>query len=268
MMADINSQKLSQAANSIRNKFPELSIETIICNVANEAEMKLATEKTLDCFGKVHILINNAGVAFGGKTGEIPLDDWRWIININLMGVVYGVEMFTPLILSHGEGGHIINTASMAGHWTIKKTAPYNTTKFAVVGYTETLRKELAHSNIGVSVLCPGWVSTGIFNSELQRPSQKGNKKSSWTEDDKKIFNNAMKPNVIGELVCDSIIDNRLYIFTHPEMKSVIPIRYANIMRDYKNCTKHPLIKSSHTKINKLFVLFQPILRFFLPKIK
>ena len=153
MMADINAEGLKIAAKEFSDKSDRVS--TVVCDVKSADSVNAAAKATIDAFGKIHIVVNNAGVGLGGFPGSIPLEDWRWITDINLLGVVYGVEAFVPLIQAHGEGGYIINTASMAGHVAAPGMAPYHATKFAVVGYSKALAQELKKINIGVSVLCP-----------------------------------------------------------------------------------------------------------------
>ena len=158
VLADIDEQRLNTAKASLADD--GLDVETVVCDVAKAESVRQAADFTIERFGKVHVVINNAGVSLAGKPGAIPLEDWRWIVDINLMGVVYGVEIFVPLIKSHGEGGYIINTASMAGHIAGPSMSPYHATKYAVVGYSESIRQDLQAENIGVSVLCPAWVQT------------------------------------------------------------------------------------------------------------
>ena len=242
MLSDKCEEKLKTAKEKIldQNKSKNLHIDYVVCDVSDYNQMHQAANYTLEIFKKIHILVNNAGVSFTGRPGEIPIDDWHWIVNINLMGVVYGVELFLPIIKSHNEGGHIVNTASMAGHWARKNMGPYNTTKFAVVGYSESLRADLKEEKIGVSVLCPGWVSTNIVNSDMNRPS--GFKKSSWTEEEKLFLRNSLDPKAIGSLVIDSIKKDRMYIFSHPDMQQAILARSSYIDKDYTACMKHPSI--------------------------
>ena len=123
-------------------------------------------------FGTVHLVHNNAGIGLGGPLWEVSEEDWRWILGVNLWGVIHGIAAFTPLLLEQGEG-HIVNTASVAGLTTPMFMGPYNATKFAVVAISETLYKDLATTgaNVGVSVLCPGFVQTGIGRSDRNRPS-------------------------------------------------------------------------------------------------
>ena len=169
MLADIDETQLGSAVSDLRNSGIEAA--PVVCDVADAASVREASERTLERFGAVHILINNAGVFVGGRTGNIPLDDWRWIVDVNLMGVVHGVETFVPIIAAQKQGGYVINTASMAGHWAVGDLGPYNATKFAVVGYSETLRRDLRRDGIGVSVLCPALVRTRIHESMAARPS-------------------------------------------------------------------------------------------------
>ena len=131
-------------------------------------------DKTLDRFGAVHLVHNNAGVGLGGPIWEVSEEDWRWILGVNLLGVVHGIATFVPLLLEQREG-HVVNTASIAGLATAPFLGPYNATKQAVVAISETLFKDLqsvgAPAGIGVSVLCPGFVQTRIAESDRNRPA-------------------------------------------------------------------------------------------------
>ena len=235
MLADLDLQRLDQAKKLLSEQ--GLIVETTYCDVANSESVKEAALETVDRFGKVHILVNNAGVTLAGKPGEIPFKDWRWIDDINLMGVVYGVEIFVPLIQSHAEGGHIINTASMAGHLAAPAMSPYNATKFAVVGYSETIKQDLEKDNIGVSVLCPAWVRTDIHNTGRNKPSVSfGNSGDKLGQQDdaasglwKQVataIENGLDPNLVAEWTIESILENRFYIFTHPEMREMMAQRF------------------------------------------
>ena len=142
MLSDLDEDRLGSACEALRASGVEA--DYVVCDVADADSVDLAAQRTLERFGKVHILVNNAGVSCGGPTGSIPLADWNWTVGINLMGVVNGVEIFTPLIAAHGEGGHIVNVASIAWHLSFAGGGPYVATKFAVVGYSETIRDDLA----------------------------------------------------------------------------------------------------------------------------
>lgn len=240
MLADVNEEGLIKVASTMGNQ-----VDTVVCDVADAGAVQDAAAKTEDRFGKVHILVNNAGVGAGGAPGEIPMKDWNWVVGINLMGVIHGVETFVPMIKSHGEGGHIINTASMAGHFAGAGTgAPYNATKFAVVGYSETLRAELLEDNIGVSVLCPGWVNTDIHKSGFRKPSGVPDVEAAMADPQFQMMDAVLKgglsPDVVGEWTAECMEANRMYVFTHPDMRPAIEMRHKLIAEDYDACEADP----------------------------
>lgn len=231
MLADINEEALVAAKAGFGDM--NVRVETALCDVARLEAMQAAAKRTVEAFGKVHIIVNNAGVGLGGQPGEIAHEDWQWVVGINLMGVVHGVETFAPLIKEHGEGGHIVNVASMAGHIAPPGMGPYNATKFAVVGYSEGLRGELAGDGVGVSVLCPGWVNTNIHNSSAGRPSGGVDLDTPEHAAMEQVIRSGMPAEQVGEWTADCIADNRLYIFTHQEMAPAIDARYQMIKADY-----------------------------------
>jgi NAD(P)-dependent dehydrogenase (short-subunit alcohol dehydrogenase family) len=248
MLADINADALEKSVHDL--KAAGIEAASVVCNVANADDVRAAAAATIERFDKVHIVANNAGVSLAGKAGKTSLADWRWIVDINLMGVVHGIEIFVPLIKKHGEGGHIINTASMAGHWAAAEMGPYNATKFAVVGYSETIRQELAEDNIGVSVLCPAWVKTNIHLASLGAPSREDSvpdPDAPISDAAKMFFNeveNGLDPNLVGDWVVDSIKANRGWIFTHPDMMPIIDVRAGWIKADYQACVDDPRFAS------------------------
>ncbi len=235
MLADRDAEGLERAVAELSKHSNEVA--SVVCDVADYGAIESAAQATIDHFGKVHIVVNNAGVGLGGQPGEIPMEDWRWVVDINLLGVVHGVEVFTPLIQSHGEGGHIINTGSMAGHVAPAGMGPYTATKYAVVGYSEGLKHELAPHNIGVSVLCPGWVKTNIHTTAFDRPS--GGPTLEQAKDDPQfqqmdsVIKGGFEPDLVAEWVVDCMEANRLYIFTHTAFKPAIDMKYAQIKADY-----------------------------------
>lgn len=238
MLADINQDKLDEAAAFLTASGAD--VDTVLCDVADEAQMRAAAQKTIDRFGKVHIVVNNAGVALGGAPGEIAMKDWRWIVDINLIGVAHGVEIFTPLIKSHGEGGYFINTASMAGHGTAPGMGPYHATKFAVVGYSEALKQELAPSNIGVSILCPAWVKTNIHRSAFDKPTGGSDESDPRFKEMAAVIDSGLDPADVAEWTARCVEADRLYIFTHPEFAAGIDYRHAMIKADYDACAEFP----------------------------
>lgn len=242
MLADIDAARLGQAKKELSAGGAEVG--TVICDVADEQAVRAAADATVARFGKVHVIVNNAGVGTSGRAGETALSDWRWIVDINLMGVVYGVEVFTPLIKSHGEGGYIINTASMAGHVASGAMAPYHATKFAVVGYSEALKGDLEQDNIGVSVLCPAWVQTDIYKSFMNSPTGRNAEvedlEGPGFQAMKDIVQSGIAPDLVGEWTVDSVEADRFYIFTHPSMQAFIEARHQLIKADYAACAADP----------------------------
>lgn len=231
MLADIDQDKLDQAVSALTAIGGDAA--NILCNVADEAQMRAAAAATIQKFGKLHMVVNNAGVALGGRTGHIAMKDWRWIVDINLMGVVHGTEIFLPLIQSHGEGGHFINVASMAGHVAGPGMAPYNATKFAVVGYSEALRSELAEDGIGISLLCPAWVKTDIHRSALTKPSGHGDTADPVFTNMAAVIGAGIDPDDVGEWTVRCAEEGRFYIFTHPDFARFIDERHKQIQADY-----------------------------------
>ena len=177
MLADIEKAALDAVVASLSGSAPE--IRGVVCDVADSASVDAAAEVSFSAFGKVHILCNNAGVGARGGIDHIALDNWHWVLDVNLIGVVNGVRAFLPHMRAHGEGGHIVNTASMAGMVNSGAArgqgfAPYPASKFAVVGMSEGLAIELKPFGIGVSILCPGVVRTNILESARNRPERYG----------------------------------------------------------------------------------------------
>ena len=239
MMSDIDADGLISAEDKISAPGQTASI---VCDVANADDVKNAAKATLEIFGKVHFVFNNAGVSLGGRPGKIALEDWKWIIDINLMGVVYGCETFIPIILKQGEGGHVINTASMAGHSTDIGMSPYFATKFAVVGYSEALSKELADVGIGVSCLCPTWVKSNIHNTTEKAPvagkyvdAIRGSKHYQAV---KALIENGMDADVYAELCLKAVETNRLHVFNDPEARQAVVDRNASLLSNYDDNLK------------------------------
>ncbi|MEL7547311.1 MAG: SDR family NAD(P)-dependent oxidoreductase [Pseudomonadota bacterium] len=243
MLADIDTAALKAATDSLGDK-----AASVVCDVADADSIKAAANATIERFGKVHMVFNNAGVGGGGEPGATALEDWRWVVNINLLGVVYGVEIFVPLIKSHGEGGYIVNTASLAGHASGAGTGgPYNATKFAVVGYSETLKEQLAPHNIGCSVLCPAWVATDIHKSGFRAPSSAGVDvdavmKTKRFQQMDAILNSGLSPDLVGEYTLDCMLEERTNIFTHPDFLAGLEARWASLRADYEAAGKDPRI--------------------------
>lgn len=192
-------------------------------DVSDRKQMARAAVEAEMMLSKVHVLVNNAGVSVFGPTDEATYDDYDWIMGTNFGGVVNGLVEFIPKIKSHGEGGHIVNVASMAAFLPGPQAGIYTASKFAVRGLTECLRDNLAPHHIGVSLMTPALVKSNTWESALNRPSQYANTKWSASREVatqlKDLFEFGMDPVTVGQKVLRGIERNDLYIITHPENK-------------------------------------------------
>jgi NAD(P)-dependent dehydrogenase (short-subunit alcohol dehydrogenase family) len=233
VVADIDVNAARAAVERLASE--QIKAVPVQCDVADRAGVRAAALEALAAFGKIHVVCNNAGVAVGGQIGTVREKDWDWILDVNLKGVVYGTEVFTPLIKSHGEGGHFVNTASMAGMIAPPGMEPYTATKFAVVAMTEGWAQQLAPFNIGASVLCPGFVRTRIHESGRARQDKYGghgevDALGSGPSDAAQMVLSGIDPDIVGERVVEAVQDGELYIFTHPMFKDFVTARFAGIM--------------------------------------
>jgi NAD(P)-dependent dehydrogenase (short-subunit alcohol dehydrogenase family) len=236
MLADIETDALEAAVESLRDSRSE--VRGIVCDVSDPVSVERAAEATYQAFGNVHVVCNNAGVAAAGGIDNISLDNWRWVLDVNLMGVLHGIRCFLPHIRAHGEGGHIVNTASMAGMDAGLGFSPYVASKFAVVGMSEGLAAQLKPFGIGVSVLCPGFVRTGIGESGRNRPGRYGPTQTPDPASPQgelvayiaERLRSGLDPSVVAARVLAAIRADELYVFTHPEMRAELEERFSAIM--------------------------------------
>jgi len=236
VIADVRRDHLDAAMAYFRSIKAE--VHPVQVDVANREAMSRAADETERVFGKVHVLCNNAGVGIVGPMLEATYDDWDWGLGVNLGGVINGVQTFLPRMRKHGEGGHIVTTASMSG--LLGGVAGiYVTAKYAVVGFMETLRPELEPHGIGVSVFCPGLVNTNIHEVEKLRPAQYANTSYKIPAEIRaefmktKILPAGMDPLEVGERVLRGIRRNDLYILTHPEYELGLRERFAAILASF-----------------------------------
>jgi NAD(P)-dependent dehydrogenase (short-subunit alcohol dehydrogenase family) len=228
MLADIETDALAAAVKSLDNVGP--GVRGIICDVADPASVGRAAGASFEAFGNVHVVCNNAGVAAAGGIDNISLDNWRWVLDVNLMGVVHGIAAFLPHIRGHGEGGHFVNTASMAGMTGGLGLSPYTASKFAVVGLSEGLAAQLQPLGIGVSVLCPSYVRTGIGESGRNRPQRYGSGPTLDPASPAAAVFAAIAAQVQAGLDPAAVVRNdELYVFTHPNMREAVDMRFAAI---------------------------------------
>jgi NAD(P)-dependent dehydrogenase (short-subunit alcohol dehydrogenase family) len=221
IIADIRQDSLDRAMAHFRNT-PD--VHAICLDVTDREAFARAADEAERVFGKVHIVCNNAGINLFVPIEECTYNDWDWVMGVNLGGVVNGIQTFVPRIRKHGEGGHIVNTASMAAFLPSAAAGIYTASKFGVRGLTEALRLTLYRYNIGVSVFCPGLINSAIYESEKTRPqrfaSTENTAKSQLTMNIlPEIHKAGMSPEEVGEKVLAGIRRNALYIFSHPEFK-------------------------------------------------
>jgi NAD(P)-dependent dehydrogenase (short-subunit alcohol dehydrogenase family) len=231
-IADVRPDHLEQGLAKLRAAGADA--HGILVDVADAAAVERAAEETIKVFGKVHLVCNNAGVSIFGPMDAATLDDWRWMMGVNVDGVVNGIQSFMPRLKAHGEGGHIVNTASMAGLLVGPGMGLYSASKFAVVGLTLSLRYDLAPHGIGVSVLCPGFVRSNIHEAVLSRPKNLSATGYPVTAADMKrldgVLSVGMDPAEVGSHVIAGVRENRQYIFPHAEFRDELNAVHAELM--------------------------------------
>src|SRR5271168_3806199 len=240
MLCDIDETALDRAVKGLKQT--NANVEGVKADVSLKAELKAAAEAVVGRYGKVHILVNNAGVGGGGPYGAWTDGAWEWTLGVNLMAVIRGIEIFGPLIERNREGGHIVSTASIAGLVSSGGAIPYNVSKYGVVALSEGLRGDLAGRGIGVSVLCPGFIRTQIVNSvrnlpeRFDRPSEAGLAAMRSSDLFKFIqdrVSHGIDPSYVGELVREGIENDWPYIFTDVEFEPLIEARFAAIKQGF-----------------------------------
>ncbi len=211
---------------------------TVATNVADAASMDNLAAKAIERFEKVNVVCNNAGVAGGSLTGTENIDvaEWKWVIDVNLWGVIHGHRVFLPHMLAHGDG-HIVNTSSMAGHFP--GHSAYGASKFAVAGISEGLFHELndMKKGVGISCLCPGWVNTNIADSMANRPEWVAPRAELEANPEREaraamvrdFLRGGMAPEKVGDLVVDAVLTNKFWVFTDLGMVAATAERHRAI---------------------------------------
>lgn len=219
VMADVEADRLRQSAEQIEATGAD--VLAVTTDVSRPDELSRLAESTLEHFGKVHVLCNNAGVFAGGLTWDAIGSDWEWVLGVNLYGVLHGIRAFVPIMLEQNEPGHVVNTCSMAGLINTPFSGAYNVSKHAALSLTETLYHELRmkQSPIGCSALCPELIRTGIANSDrnrpvyLKRPDDAGTPEMEIVEDAiRSSIEAGLDPSVMAERVYEGIKEDRFYL--------------------------------------------------------
>ena len=240
VLADIEEEALKTAVRELEQE--EHRVIGVVTNTMSRDSMQALARRAIDEFGKVHIVCNNAGVTSRGDAGaagrrgvwEIPQRDWDWLVGVNFWGVLYGLQVFIPHMLEHGEEGHIVNTASLAG--LIPGGGAYGVTKHGVLALSEGLYRDLKarDAKIGASVLCPGFVNTGIFKAERNRPEEfasglpESNAGARANIDS--VLQHAKQPAEIAEIVFEAIQSDRFYILPHPAWDEIVRSRVEHVL--------------------------------------
>jgi NAD(P)-dependent dehydrogenase (short-subunit alcohol dehydrogenase family) len=242
VLADIERDALESAVAGLEREGHEvLGVPT---DVSRWDDVRALAERTLERFGGVHVLHNNAGVVVSGPVAELSLEDWEWVLGVDLWSAIYGVKVFLPLIKAQGEG-HVVNTASTAGLAAAPMIGPYNVAKFGVVALSETLAVELAAegSPIGASVLCPGAVNTSIVDSARNRPEEsalahsESPQEQAFQEGARKLLAQGMDPDEVADQVVHAIRSGEFWILTHPDWKRVLRERVEALATENRLAT-------------------------------
>jgi NAD(P)-dependent dehydrogenase (short-subunit alcohol dehydrogenase family) len=230
-LADVD----TRAAASVRAEVEArgrraLVVETDV--LRREALVALA-DRVYAEFGAVHVLCNNAGVVTFGAMAGLSHADWQWVLGVNLMGVVHGLEAFLPRLRAQPGAKHVVNTASIAGVAPYEAIGPYVASKYAVVGISEALRLEGASWGLGCTVVCPGNVRTGIVQSARNRPADFGGPQAVVNPEVQQQTDDGISAEHVGRLVRDAVLADRAYVFTHPENRVLVETRFAAMLEAF-----------------------------------
>jgi NAD(P)-dependent dehydrogenase (short-subunit alcohol dehydrogenase family) len=240
MLADIDAKALAATRDALRATGAVVAIRPT--DVAQASEVEALAHATLEAYGAVHIVCNNAGVAPLGAVWESTTADWTWAFGVNVWGVVHGVRVFTPILMRQDDEGHIVNTASVAGLISPPGMGCYNVTKQAVVGLSESLHHDLvrAQSKVRCSVICPAYFSSGIADSERNRPDALRNQEVEKSARQlaleatlkKAVTSGKLTAADIAERTFRAIADERFYVLTHGAIKPAIETRMRDILEE------------------------------------
>jgi NAD(P)-dependent dehydrogenase (short-subunit alcohol dehydrogenase family) len=235
-LLDIDGDALSGVADEFKKA--DVEVLPIEANVADADRMDAVAQEISDHFGSFHVVCNNAGVGGGGNMWELTPQDWEFVMGPNLWGVIHGVRAFGSRLVAQNEG-HIVNTASMAGLISVQGMGPYNVTKHAVVTLSETLKHDLvvAEANVGVSVLCPGFVQTRVWDAERYRKDEPGRVTTATAEEIevmqeafRAMIAEAMPAEKVGQAVLDAVREDRFYITPHESTGPAVEDRMRRII--------------------------------------
>ena len=226
VVADVDAHGMDEVVDQIGARGGKaVAIRT---DVSDRAQVEALAAQAFEVLGAVHVVCNNAGVVTHGGLEAATHRDWQWVLGVNLWGVIHGIEAFVPRMIAQKAGGHIVNTASMAGLIATRGLGVYNTSKYAVVGLSETLAKDLKPYGIGVSVLCPMGVETQIRAAGRNRPESLKNTHDAAAEP-VELIGRTLAPETVADMVMAAIRDDRLYVITHDEGLEPLRRRFARM---------------------------------------
>jgi NAD(P)-dependent dehydrogenase (short-subunit alcohol dehydrogenase family) len=235
VVADIESGALEEAADALRAA--GAAVLAVPTDVSKAEEVQALADRAVAEFGRVDVVCNNAGVAISGAAWEHSLRDWEWLLGVNLWGVIHGIRTFVPLMIRQGGEGHVVNTGSIAGLVSNPFMGIYNVTKHAVVTLSETLHKELSlmGTQVKVSVLCPGFVSTRILEAERNRPTSLQNPRPTerhptFEEMARTAIAAGLPPREAAARVVEAVKEERFYVLTHPEYATRVRERMEDVL--------------------------------------
>jgi NAD(P)-dependent dehydrogenase (short-subunit alcohol dehydrogenase family) len=235
VLADIEEGPLKEAEGELTARGAEAI--SVVTDVSDPAAVAGLRDRALERFDAVHLVHNNAGVGLGGPIWEVSEEDWRWVLGVNLLGVVHGIATFVPLLVEQGVG-HVVNTASIAGLTTAPFLGPYNATKQAVVAISETLFKELRATGVtgvGVSVVCPGFVRTRIAESQRNRPAWAPERDAQGSAELRAAVQSMVDEGIAPEEVADKVLEavrsDTFYVLTHPGLDAGVATRFEDILQ-------------------------------------
>ena len=253
VIGDINETQLLKAEAELKKM--GISVLALTMDVTNIEHWQIAANRAIERFGKIHMLVNNAGVSSNpGPVDKTNHREWQWVLDVNLMGVIMGTEIMVPHIKEHGEGGWLINVASMAGMIGVPFAGAYTATKVAVVGMSESWRVELQRHDIKVSVLCPAFVQTRIHLSHRNKqdrykaaPVSDADKKTRRAGQSKEnpaqaLVENGIPVNLVGQRVVEALDAGEFYIFTHPGQRKIVQQRFDAIDQAFERAAASPLL--------------------------
>ncbi len=249
VIADLRQDHIDEAVAWFEERQLGRQVHAIRLDVTDRAAMAAAADETEATFGALHLLVNNAGVGIEGPLKNATYEDWDFAMAVNLGGVINGVQTFVPRIRAHGQGGHVVSTASLAGLVSMPgNMAMYATAKAAVIALMESLRQELADDGIGVSVLCPGPIKSNIHQLNQNRPARFGASEGFAEAADRlaqrQVSEHWMEPEEVGDMVVKAIRENDLYIITHGEFGDFVKSRHAAIVEAMPTAINPDLVAS------------------------